>query len=107
MAMPDHKHPTAAFWITVALTAVLVYVASFGPACWIVSHAGLSEKLVNGPYWPILWIDCNGPRWLRMKIMAYADLTSAKGWGLMTTIRNAERGDVQWEETIWGRFHRR
>ncbi len=35
---PDHKKPTAGFWITVALIAVLVYPISFGPACWITSQ---------------------------------------------------------------------
>ena len=34
----DRKHPSAAFWITVALVVVLVgYPLSFGPACWATS----------------------------------------------------------------------
>ena len=37
--MTDRKKPTAGFWITVALVAVLVgYPLSFGPACWISSR---------------------------------------------------------------------
>jgi len=32
---PDRKYPTVAFWITVALVALLVgYPLSFGPAIW-------------------------------------------------------------------------
>ena len=31
------RQPSAAFWITVALVAVLVgYPLSFGPACWLI-----------------------------------------------------------------------
>ena len=31
--MTDRKKPDVGFWATVALVAVLLYVASFGPAC--------------------------------------------------------------------------
>ena len=39
--MTDPKHPSAALWITVALVAVLAYVASFGPACWLNQRTGM------------------------------------------------------------------
>jgi hypothetical protein len=32
--MTDRKKPGVAFWATVGLVVVLLYVASFGPACW-------------------------------------------------------------------------
>jgi len=35
----SRKHPTVAFWITVAMVAALVgYPLSFGPACWSASR---------------------------------------------------------------------
>jgi hypothetical protein len=51
----DRKKPTAGFWITLALVALLVgYPLSFGPACWISSHAAHGERLLPVIYWPLL-----------------------------------------------------
>jgi hypothetical protein len=48
----DRKHPSAAFWISVALVAVLVgYPLSFGPACWIASRS--ENWKISTFYWPI------------------------------------------------------
>ncbi len=58
----DHKHPTAAFWLTVALVVVLVgYPLSFGPACWISSYvddpvlAFTSVARVYSPFVSLFW----------------------------------------------------
>src|SRR5260370_27812230 len=83
----DRKKPGVAFWATVVVVVVLVgYPLSFGPACWAVSHADLSENLVNIPYRPILSLHQHGPRWLRRWIHHYSLSTSAHGWGLRTVI---------------------
>src|ERR1700693_5218805 len=57
---PDRKHPSAAFWLTVALVAVLVgYPLSFGPACWLTSQSAdgdyTSRDCAWGmiAYWPL------------------------------------------------------
>jgi len=53
--MTDHKHPTAAFWITVALVVVLVgYPLSFGAACWLTRAR---DGILLGPaiYLPLGW----------------------------------------------------
>jgi hypothetical protein len=52
---PDRKKPGVAFWATAAVTVALLYVASFGPACWISSRAGIGQKIVAIVYRPILW----------------------------------------------------
>jgi hypothetical protein len=53
--MSDRKKPTAGFWITVSLVAVVVgYPLSFGPACWIVPRLwarGLMPQLVADALW--------------------------------------------------------
>ncbi len=52
----DRKKPAAGFWITVALVAVLVYVVSFGPACWIASRTRTDDaKLFAIAYKPMWW----------------------------------------------------
>ena len=52
----DRKHPSAGFWLTVALVAVLVaYPLSFGPACWISSRTGIGVFTIPSAYRPVLW----------------------------------------------------
>jgi len=76
--MTDRKHPSAAFWITVALLAVLAgYPLSFGPACWWFSTAGVKPPergIAPRFYWPIGWVAANGPDSCRRAIRWYAIL---------------------------------
>jgi hypothetical protein len=51
----NRKHPSAGFWITVALVAVLVaYPLSVGPACWIATRIDGGENAWNIAYRPIV-----------------------------------------------------
>ena len=55
--MTSPKKPGVAFWATVGLVVVLVlYVLSFGPACWFVEDIRYSPRLVSRIYWPLLQI---------------------------------------------------
>ncbi len=53
--MPDdRKHPSAGFWLTVALVAVLVgYPLSFGPVWWLVDWEVLPVQGAEVVYGPI------------------------------------------------------
>ena len=74
----DRKKPTAGFWITVALVAVLVgYPLSFGPACWILTHQKLLSKTrnaVEAPYVPLFQLLRDGPSWARVPLGWYVSL---------------------------------
>src|SRR5258708_4275855 len=49
----DRKQPTAGFWISVALVAVLVgYPLSFGPACWLNRTTGIGGQALSKIYPP-------------------------------------------------------
>ena len=80
------KKPGVAFWSTVTLLAVLLYVSSFGPAIWVIDHndspSAWSVDAFEGFYRPIIWIDDNGP----------APLTAAIDWyiGLWRELRQPE-----------------
>ncbi len=53
--MNDRK-PSAGFWITVAVLAMLVlYPLSLGPACLISSRAGADGHAISVLYRPITW----------------------------------------------------
>ena len=83
--------------LTLATTIglLVLYVASFGPACWWFAEAGKSESLGGLPvamtcgmpiqphlrcapqcYWPIGWIAMHGPDWLKRAISMYANLVN-------------------------------
>ncbi len=77
--MTDRKKPTAGFWITLALVAVLVgYPLSFGVTRWLVVHHVIPKWLASGPlsaiYYPIPWLYRNGPEWLHDAIGWYFHL---------------------------------
>ena len=77
----DRKKPTAGFWITVALAGVLVgYPLSFGPACWISSHANVGAPIVNVVYLPMMWIRDVSPEFIGDGILWYSRIGSARGW---------------------------
>ena len=70
--MTDRKHPSAGFWITVALVVVLVgYPLSTGPVNWLCVYLRKSDHTsaaqfifdVKVPlYAPLRWCRDNGPK---------------------------------------------
>jgi hypothetical protein len=71
--MTSRKKPGVAFWATVAVVVVpLLYVLSFGPACWITDQDWCPIRLHDAHYivyWPMLRLLENGPAWLADAIM--------------------------------------
>jgi len=81
--MTDRKHPTAGFWITVALGAMLVgYPVSFGPWLLLCNRADLSTAAYEGWgfYAPVSCIGQGlGPTWICGPYTRYLDWWIAKG----------------------------
>jgi hypothetical protein len=78
--MTSRKHPSAAFWITVALVAVLVgYPLSMGPMIYLkvnyVLPAWMDASIV-GFYWPLYLTARNPktPKPVRVALIRYAEL---------------------------------
>ncbi len=57
----------------------VLYVLSFGPACWIVSRQGSGEGRIPRIYWPIGWASARWPEWIGRPIVWYAELGMPKG----------------------------
>jgi hypothetical protein len=51
---PDRKKPGVAYWATVVLVVVMLYVASFGPACWLADKGFVSGRKIEHAYRPIV-----------------------------------------------------
>jgi hypothetical protein len=79
----DRKKPTAGFWITVALVAVLVaYPLSLGPIIWIFGHTSppLSAFQIAGwIYEPLDWTIKRSPQPISDLFVNYLALW---GWKL-------------------------
>jgi|GEM_PF-2345511 len=60
------------------LSSPVLYVAGFGPACYISSRIGLGNEFVSSVYQPLLALD--SPRIIRRVIGRYASAFAAKDW---------------------------
>ena len=94
----DRKKPGLAFWATVAVVVVLLYVASFGPACWITSQLNRGARLIPVVYRPLTWAMSVGSihrisRW-------YAKLGAPDDWELGFAYDAANR-PIGW---VWVSF---
>ena len=96
--MTDRKKPGVAFWATVVVVAMpLLYVLSFGPACWA-AHRGLAEpRHVSLAYEPLLALtDEDDPEWISKTLFWWATTCGGeRGYhvvGMHYLIRNI-RGD--------------
>lgn len=48
------KRRSRRFWIAVVVLLPVLYVASFGPAVWLVSGGQLNKRVVECVFWPVL-----------------------------------------------------
>jgi hypothetical protein len=100
----SERKPTAGFWITVALLAIVVlYPLSLGPACWISSRAGAGGHAVSILYRPITWFPpaCPMPttgRGLEAGIRQYSALAAAPDW-TWYAVYDGPAEHLHWE---WG-----
>ena len=78
----DRKHPSVAFWISVAFVAVLVgYPLSFGPACWITSRTNVGAFAIPFVYRPIMsGLSDDDESGADDAVRSYAKFGAAKGW---------------------------
>src|SRR5262245_50622831 len=78
--MTDRKKPDVAFWVTVAVSVALLYPLSFGPACWIASRDGGEPEALLTAYWPLIWVELNGPAPLSHSIWWSTRLCGGSEW---------------------------
>lgn len=71
-------------WAKWTLAAVLnlpvLYVASFGPACWVSSRSGTGGSVVSSAYQPILRLAFHSPGVIGTGILRYAQIFSNGDW---------------------------
>lgn len=68
----QRKRSSIAFWTTVALL-VFLYVASFGPACWLAARSTENQTdVLQTVYAPLIWLpERTGCEWLYDALVSY------------------------------------
>ena len=83
--MSEERKPHVWPWITALLIGLPVsYVASFGPACWLLSGDLISYDHFNCAYRPLVNLAFGGPEIVRQFLCPYAHL-----WGSDQALRIA------------------
>lgn len=84
--MVNHKKPGWVLRLFVVVLALpVLYVGSFGPACWATSRTGIGATQLARLYWPIVWqfhdplVEEEGTP-LEDALKWYANLGAAQGW---------------------------
>ena len=54
--MTDSKKPGVAFFATVALAVLVLYVLGIGPVCWVSSRTNTGVSIVPVVYRPLTWV---------------------------------------------------
>jgi hypothetical protein len=87
-------------WTLATVVGVpLLYVASFGPACWISSRANFGDELVERTYWPLIqgifYRDPSPFDWFYKSMHWYSRLAANKEWGWSTDDSDGH-GNIFW-----------
>jgi hypothetical protein len=89
----DRKKPGVAFWASVAVVCLpLLYVLSFGPACWITSRVNFGARSISVIYRPIAWTLGNP------ETRTIPSVTIAKAFRWYAKV--AGRSDWEWRYSI-------
>ena len=105
----SRKKPGVAFWATVFVAVLGLYVASFGPACWITSHADVGASAVPTLYCPLTWAMSPDSNTTINRVSTwYAKVGAAENWewrpswniNYFGAVGNPPASFVGW---MWGR----
>ena len=96
----EQKRTGRAFWWVVAVTLLLLFVLSIGPACWLSSRFG-GAKVVTTVYRPVTWaVEATGSETLMNGMEWWAGLGAEEYW--FWTINFTQPGQSEW--TNWDEF---
>jgi hypothetical protein len=83
--MSDERRPVCPWILSLLIGLPVLYVASFGPACWLskpreqkfvtIESWNFSYASYRSPprfYWPLGWLILNGPKPIHVGLMWYA-----------------------------------
>ena len=72
--MSDDRKPLWPWLAALLLGLPVLYVASFGPACWVSARVPALHSGFDQVYWPLGWMAVRGPYIVRRAIWSYASI---------------------------------
>jgi len=81
--MTSRKKTGVTFWATVVVVASLLYVASFGPACWTTSRFGSLQPVFKIAYRPLDWAAWKAPAMFADAIEWWGNVGMAERWVIL------------------------
>lgn len=80
--MPTPRQLVVSRWFAGVVLMLLpaLYVAAFGPACWVSSHSGSGVRVVEFVFQPLLRLSIEGPEEIKEYVYGYARLGAKEGW---------------------------
>jgi hypothetical protein len=94
--MSEERKQVWPWFVALLIALLLLYVASFGPACWTVSRFG-NERIVNVAYRPVIWIWDNTALPVGGFLRWYSRLGAEKGWIWRHWNIGSEGSEARWE----------
>jgi len=85
----DRKKPGVAFWATVVVVVVVLYVASYGPAYCIALKSIVAEnlktaRLITRVFAPMFWLEKNAPAAIGSPVRSY------RNWWIDVTFEDGD-----------------
>jgi hypothetical protein len=101
--MSEERRPIMPWILAVVIGLPALYLASFGPACWITSRANSGENVISTIYAPITMLmahPLDRASRINAAIHWYSQAGAAPGWGWIAAVD--ENYDVQkWNWVRW------
>jgi hypothetical protein len=78
----DRQKPTWPWIVAVLIALPVLYIASFGPVCWVAASYRMNGDSLSSVYAPVFWTLNHGPSWLRNAADRYVHVGAGEhcGW---------------------------
>ena len=105
----DHKKPFWPWIVALLIGLPVLYVASFGPACWITSRANRCASVIGTVYKPMTWAMSSDDETLWRLITWYAEIGAPINWHWKRTLylnrkfdgtRSERSSEWSWEPDV-------
>jgi hypothetical protein len=75
----EREKPVWPWLVAVLIWLPVLYVASFGPACWLVDRDWSYASTTASVYWPVVRLAYSGPDWIKRPIQWWTSVGTEDG----------------------------
>ena len=99
--MSDDRKPLLPWIVTLLIGLPVIYVASFGPACWLTDEAIVPDAVTHRVFGPLAWAAARCPNSIRHALVEYCEIGRPErgfvgtGW-IMIEVAHSDRRIGRW-----------